>query len=71
VYEEFHSATGIEIDDRKNRMSVIAERMEDGIKNTLQGNAPRLPNISILSLYFSYKRQKFSENNIYYRSRVM
>jgi hypothetical protein len=30
-----------------------------------------LPNISILSLYFSYKRQKFSKNNIYYRSRVV
>lgn len=35
VYEEFHSATGIELDDRKNKMTFIAERMEDGIKNMI------------------------------------
>ena len=35
MYEEFHSATGIELDDRKNKMTVIAERMEDGIKNMI------------------------------------
>ena len=32
VYEEFHKATGIEIDDRKDKMNMIAQHMETYIQ---------------------------------------
>ena len=32
VYEEFHKATGIEIDDRKEKMNMIAQHMETYIQ---------------------------------------
>lgn len=42
TYNEFLSATGLELDDRKSRMNIIAARMEQAVRNmvTFARNIP-------------------------------
>lgn len=48
VYEEFHKATGIELDDRKDKMSMIAIEMDRSIRGMINF-ARRLPEFCNLS----------------------
>lgn len=48
VYDEFHEATGIEIDDRKDKMHVMAMEMDQSIRNMITF-ARHLPGFSNLS----------------------
>ena len=48
VYEEFHNLTGIEIDDRKDKMTIVALELEKWIVNMVKF-ARRLPGFSELS----------------------
>jgi hypothetical protein len=48
VYEEFHNLTGIEIDDRKDKMTIVALKLEKWIVNMVKF-ARRLPGFSELS----------------------